>query len=587
MHTKSIRLFFGAILSCVSFWDVGSLKGDGIQIKADLPTAAIRLPVAVSENPVLFSELQLAMAQLKAEGKYDDAVLRVATMYHANGYEQEAESLYLWLVDRSRSDEEAARIYYRLAHLVKEKGDSEQANDYLKSAAATGVNYPLLYYMLGESSYKQHELEQSTVYFEKALSLDESFAPALLGLARVDLARDDIESASQRLEAVLRFDGDNYNAKAMLAGIFQRKGEAREAYELRKSITHSSAAPLSDPWLVPVNEAIYDPQRLDFLFLDYFMVGEEESALRYLERMEAVDPENARNFRYRGLYHMELKELETAERFLRRGTEFGNCDYEMYQLLVRCLRQQENPAEAEQIAREGLVRFPGNSELKLELARLLFASGEADAAESVLGEALLVDPYSIEAHLLYARILSLAGDQAKAEQSFSKVLQLAPSDAEVLVRAALAHMESSNFTDALVFLQRARSVAPFYKEALELVADAYFELGQVAYASGETEEAIELLSQGLEANATHVGAQTLLVRCFLKMGRTDEAEISMRDFLGRAGPHPMYLLMYGDLLARSGKVSAAKEIWNRALISLNGDVGSQHLRESLLQRLGR
>ncbi len=547
---------------------------------------ALSFPDGIERLPVLEKQIGDRLEKLETLPYSRESMLELAYLFHANGYGDRARVLYDWALQDSEGARERGRLNYLAANAVKEKGDSDSATAYLEAAAREYRGYPLAFARLGEAKLKSGDLETAEAQFLAALSVDEKLSLARLGLARIFDGRGELEKGIRMLEKLLEYDPDNYNAQALLVRMLARFHNDKNAFALAQSFSISSSVPIDDPWLELVREYIFDPQRLDFLFLDYFRVRKYEEALRYLVKLERIDPGNARYCRYRGILMMKQERYREATESFRKGLALGGDEAATYPQLVLSLKGEGLMAEAEEEARRGLLSKDPDVDLYLELARLLLDRGASDEAFSVLGDALEMDPYELEAHLLRARLGFRLGSTKESKESLDMVQQLAPSDAEKLVRAALIYMEAGDFAAAIPFLERARSVNSGYSEAVELLADAHVQLAKAAHSRGDDLEALVQLDRSLEILPRSVEALTAKTQLLIGLKRFQEAEATMRNLVDGGVENPTILMIYGDLLYRNGRATEARSIWQRALETLGSGDAQKRIRESLERRLG-
>ena len=573
-----------ALLGCGS----GHAKSESSPSATEVPLSeALSAPEGIERLPALKVAMERRLAHLKEPSYAKEDMLELAYLFHANGYDARARTLYDWLIDRTEGAEEGARLHYLAADAVKRKGDSAAATAYLEAAIREYRGYPLAFARLGDARLKANDLSEAETLYHEALSLDDELAPARLGLARVLTRRGEFPEAVRELKILLRTDPQNYNAQALLARALTELGDEQGAFAVTQSVSRSSAPPIEDPWLEPVRASILDPQRLDFLFLDHFVVGEYEKALPYLDKMERIDPGNARYCRYRGIVLMEQERFAQAAAVFREGLKLGGDDKALYPLLVQALMRNGLVAEAETAAREGLAESEPTGELLLELARTLVKREALDEAIKALEEALGISPYDVEAHLLRARVGMWTGAEETAKESLAMVQQLSPSNYIVLVRAALVYLEAGRFAEAVPILDQARRVSPNYGEAINLLADAHVQLGQSLRSAGELDQALGHIEQALHADPKRLEALSAKAQLLIELRRFDLAEAAMGAFLANGGESPATLLIYGDLLSQNGKPAEARSSWMRGLERLGSDGQPSHLRGKLLQRLDR
>ncbi|MBD5778355.1 tetratricopeptide repeat protein [Pelagicoccus sp. NFK12] len=563
---------------------MSEVKDDSLAELNDLGSL-LELPEELSRESALGERLSALLESLNTANPDRTRLRTVANLYHANEYDREAKCLYDWLIASAEDDLERARLNYLAAQLVKEKGDSEGAMSYLETSVAAYDGYGLALAQLGEARFKEGSLDTAAELFQQAKSIDRELASAYVGLARVFERRGEIEQMVKELESVLEFDAVNSSALALLSQVYARLGDEKRAYEASEAIEYSAGVPENDPWFQEVIDAIYDVQRLDFLFLDYFTLNRFEEALPYLERMEALDPENPRYSRYRAVMYMGFGYYEKAEEELREGLAKGGAADVFYPLLVKSLSLRGNKEEAERTARAAAERFGASGELNLEWSRLLVEQGAYEEALSVLERGIESDPYSLELHFARARLGMKKGKIDQANESLRMLRQLAPMDAEAMVRAALVLMEAGRFGEALPFLQQSHQVAPFYDEAIELLSDAHYELGLEAVKSRKVDEALERFEKSLALRPRRMDALGARAQVAVQAGRFQEAELALRALLSAAGDRPGILIVYGDVLFRNRKLEEAREVWNVALRLVPNEGSESELRRELKARL--
>ncbi|EDY83837.1 tetratricopeptide repeat domain protein [Verrucomicrobiia bacterium DG1235] len=496
-----------------------------------------------------------------------------------------ASAFYDWLIERSETGEKRARLSYLAADAVKEKGELVAVEQYLEMSTSDFRQYPLALARLGEAEMKSGDLEEAEAHFRAAISQDEKVSMARLGISRIHETRGELAAAMWELETLLSYEPDNYNAQALMMRVLAQLKEDDQVFDLGSAFSRSRMPPVEDPWLEVLRDYMFDPQRLDFIFLDYFTVGDYKRALSYLDRMQEIDPENARFYRYRGTVFMEEGQFDQASIHFRKGIELGGDNAESYPLLVQSLSRGGAPDEAEAVARKGLQDSEPSAVLLLELARLLVdRKAYADARET-LSEAHEIQPYDVEVLLLRARVSMWLDSREEAKRSLAMVRQLAPSDPEKLVRAALVHMEAGSFVDALPLLERAVKVKPGYKDGVELLVDAHLQIGGKLLAAGDREAALASFDRSLEVMPISIETLMKKSQLLISMNRFQDAERTMRQLILNGVVNPTILLIYGDLLYKNGRPDEARSTWQRALDGLGKNEQPKGLRANLLKRL--
>lgn len=547
----------------------------------------IPFPEGIDRSSVLGTAIEDVIKEMESDGESGLLLERLAVLYHANGYVSHANEFYDKALLEASEPVDRGRINYLAAQLVKEKGDSKSALRYLEASVAAYGDYPLSQVALGDARFKAASLDKAREAYADALRLEDGMPQARIGLARIAERSGDSEAMVEELEGLLAEHPGNSAALAMLSQWYGSRGEGKRAYGLSQLIDYSSSAPDVDPWYEAVRDAIYDVQRLDFLFLDYFMVGKSKEALPYLERMERVDPGNPRCSRYRALMYLESGYYGRAVERLKQGLVEGGEPAVFYPLMVKALAFQGRPQEAEQVARKAVEVHGASGELCLEWGRLLVERNELAEAMAVLGQGLEAEPYNVELHLMNARVAMKRGELEAAKESLDMAYQLSPVDAEVLVRVALICMEAGRFADALPYLKQAHYASPYFGDAIELLSDAYFELGKEAYGRKAIDECLDLFDQSLELQANRDEVLSVRARIAFEAGRYERAVAALKDWMEVSGEKPNLLLAYGDAQARLGKSEAAVSSWEAALKKALTDPRHVSLVRHLKRRLGR
>jgi tetratricopeptide (TPR) repeat protein len=97
----------------------------------------------------------------------------------------------------------------------------------------------LMLWFAGRAYLQQGRLEESQAAFDKVLALHVNFPIARQGLARVALARNDIEKAVSELKTSLRLYPNDAATQALLGQVYLRQGRHGKAYvQLKRAMAH-------------------------------------------------------------------------------------------------------------------------------------------------------------------------------------------------------------------------------------------------------------------------------------------------------------------------------------------------------------
>ncbi len=262
--------------------------------------------------------------------------------------------------------------------------------------------------------------------------------------------------------------------------------------------------------------------------------------------------------------------------------------------LTECTRAfyRGDYVQAAELAEKHLRQHPGDSPVRMVLARAGLAQGKFQQAFEGFQKVLASDPKNIDAlyylsiiarelsHREYERLFSLAPDsdrvhkllgeaalaaenKSEAEEEFQKALKANPRSIEVSTELAELKRSQSKFDEAIVYYTQAEQIGPLnyeiayglgacytykqdYSRAIEWLRKAValapdsaagrFALGNALFQNGQPEAAIPELNVSLQIEPRMKQAYFLLGRAYSRVGRLDEAKAALKklDELNRA-----------------------------------------------------
>jgi putative PEP-CTERM system TPR-repeat lipoprotein len=136
-------------------------------------------------------------------------------------------------------------------------------------------NNPVIQNIKGGIYLSKNDNQNARASFEKAISLEPAYLPALTNLAQMDLKEKKPEVAKKRFEAVLEKDKKNIQVMAAIAGISHASGDNQE----------------TEKWLVRANTEnpnAVEPTRL--LAAHYSRTGEKQKAIALVRKAQTSNP---------------------------------------------------------------------------------------------------------------------------------------------------------------------------------------------------------------------------------------------------------------------------------------------------------
>jgi len=373
--------------------------------------------------------------------------------------------------------------YYRSV-ILEALGDSA-ALDALERSRKLRPDYPPLLLRLGQAYTDAGQLDDAEAAYEAALAQDSSLAHAHLGLARLDLDREQLERARDHLRAAEQLDPGFREAHALLSETYRRLGVPEDA-------ARESRAAAALPERHFFADSIYSAR-----------LSEGVSSRWYQVR--------GRAYLQRGLYDAAAGQFEQALRIRPNADAYNSLG------IVR--QYQKRPDDAIQLHRAALRLRPEFREALTNLASALYSTGKVKEAIQTATKARKLDPTYGQAYLNLGIYYAGSGQPARAIATLRAGLDSAAYDARIANRLAwmLATTRSAALRNGPQAVRLAERVAGetggTIPEALDVLAAAYAEAGEFDRAVRMATRALELSREAGRADAaTAIGKRLQLYR---------------------------------------------------------------------------
>lgn len=338
---------------------------------------------------------------------------------------------------------------------------------------------------------------------------------AWLAEAETQTARRDFGAAVISLKNALKLDGDNAEARFRLGRLHLLTNDGASALsELTK------AQELGYP-----KGALYEPlaraqiadRRFDEALFDIGKALADPETGK-LEAMAGKRPLQAELVALRGTAQLERVELEAAE-----------ASY-----------------------KEALTLYPAHPEALVGLARLAALNGKPDEGKALLAQVKTPDPEDV----MYWRVLGSlhrqAGDVAQAAASYAKA------------GAALAGAVQDVETHGLLSLrlgkreEAEKDLARLKERAADAPETSYL-LGMLLFEQKKYEEARDAFQESVSRNDRYASPKFFLALTQLALGRLEQAETSLRDFLILVPGNPAAVKLVSSMMMKRGETAGAIE----------------------------
>lgn len=160
--------------------------------------------------------------------------------------------------------------------------------------------------------------------------------------------------------------------------------------------------------------------------------------------------------------------------------------------LGNVLNQLGRPGEARPLLERAVQLSPRFATAHNTLGTVRMALNESDAGLASLRRAVELDARFVLARVNLGWALAHTGRPAEALAQLEQARRLAPADANVELKTALVYAMSRRFPDALPHAQRAVELRPEDPDLRSVLGSLLLELGRVAEAAHQFEEALAL-----------------------------------------------------------------------------------------------
>lgn len=408
--------------------------------------------------------------------------------------------------------------------------------------------------------------------FDKALSLNPTFFPAVSALAGLDILEKKPKEAQKRFENLLSADPKNVQALLTLAQLKVADGgtPAEVLTLIEKAV---SAAPTE---VVPrvaliqyhlknkdnkkalsaandANSSIPDkPEILDALGKTQQLSGDFNQALTTYSKLASMQPTSPLASIRIAEVHIANKNQDEAIKSLKKALEIKPDFVEVQRTLIQVAMQNKNPKEALNIARtvqkqrpkeafgyifEGDIHAANGSindatgayrsglkqtnapELAVKLNGAMLASGNAAEAEKMAAEWLKNHPKDILFRLYLGDLAGANKNHSQAVTHYLSALALQPNNALILNNLAWASSQTKS-PKALEYAEKANQLAPDQPAFMDTLA-------VILADKGDTAKAIELLRKALTAAPQAAAIQLNLAKVLIKADKKTDARIEL------------------------------------------------------------
>ncbi len=441
---SQLGLVAGILLSSLMFFG-GCKDQDKMAISAETVALLPAVP-DLSAVPAVFEErVQAAAAIAQSDSPTLDSVKALARLYHANGYLQEAMACYEALLTL---EPENPRWKHLFAFILSTYGYADDAEILWTETIELEADYIPSKIRLADVFLKSNRLEEANELYSLVLSQESKNPYALLGLARVAIAKEDWQSAKSHLEAASRYSAGKIG-KDLLVTVYENLGDLRRAQILRGEAKASgSFVDIPDPWLAEVMIDCFDPAQLMNMGGLAAFGGDHIKGIEWSKRALEIDPENPlAHFQIAEMYYQTGKLAKAFEHY-KLATQYKPDFSDAWLKMMEIEKSRGNEAGADEVFYTGFMKCPNSPAYNLQYAMRLMKEGARRQAMGYLERSIELNPNEAAAYIQLASNYFALNQLTKARDSLVKALDVEPGNALAMLTLCYFYISSGDQANA-------------------------------------------------------------------------------------------------------------------------------------------
>jgi len=409
-----------------------------------------------------------ARTVFKARGAMAD----LARLYQANGFFEEALACYEGLREVEPRN---AQWHHLPAAVLSGLGRVEEAEPLFRRAAKLAPDYLPAHVRTGDVLLKANRWGDAQRQYEDVLARFGEEPYALLGLARVAIARERWEEAEQLLNRAVAKDRNFAAGYFLLVTVHRHFGREEEAAKIEARVNHREFGEMRDPWVDELIDVCYEPYFLSVAASAAIFRHDPELAIRCLERAASLAEKPGPYLRQLGQVHLITRDPAGAANYVARAVAMEPTDAEAWTIWVNALLTMGWRTEAYRVVRDGLRHCPESGALRFVHGHMLSADGRMEQAIEELRVAKRFRSTQADVYIELGRAYFKIGDDDAGAAEMKEALSVQPDHPVALVIVARYTIDRGNAEEAREWIRRVRLQPRIVPEDVELVVKEYRE----------------------------------------------------------------------------------------------------------------
>ncbi len=370
---------------------------------------------------------------------------------------------------------------------------------------------------------------------------------AHIDLANLLIAGHDLKQAQEHTDLVLQKAPNNPQAHVAAANLLAAQNDLPDAMkEVQKAIELSPGE-----WEPYLNLAMFQMRS-----------NQADAAETNFKKAIELNPKAMNAELALGAYYESRNRPSEAEQQFNNAIAIAPKDPEPRAALARLYLAEGKKAEAEEFLKKAKADFPDNSAGYRMLGDFYFATGDVDKATAEYAALYQQHPKDTQLKKNYIQLLILKGQLDEARKLNDEILKGNAEDEEALIFRGQIQIRDGHANDATQTLQTAIKNDPDNAVAHYHLGMAFEQLGDLARAESEWQNAVRIHPQLIEAQRA-LAALELLKRDMPALEQTANEIISIEPDLPRDMPSARCQISIVSNLLRPSRTRAKRLNWLR------------------------
>jgi tetratricopeptide (TPR) repeat protein len=425
------------------------------------------------------------------------------------------------------------------------------------------------HYSLAKWFEDKGDLSRALSEMQKAANLNESSSPVRVELAKILAQAGRPNEALEEAEEATRLDPKDPDPYWLRATIYSRGSggvSSKDPLAMKETLQKAVRE------LEKMQQVAPDDARAYYALGNaYFELGEPEKAIQSYEKLQTLVPNTDAGYLSIARYYEKTGDYEKAVEYLSKAVDGQQDSVESMMLLATLYSKLKKDKEAIPLYKKLLQLTGDNLSVKRQLGASLVDTGEFDEAVAILEAVVEADPQDKDSLVLLGRAQLGARQTTKAIESFKSALDANPKSLEAEFYLGTAYEQSGNSAEAVkVFarlLEQTRSLSGEYSEEQKANRAVFQQHLASAYQDlGEHEKAISIYEEMVKGEtAPNPRLVFLLINAYRVNRQLEKALILGKQHFDKNSSETPIALVYARTLADAGKTNQGAEILQKLI----------------------